>query len=132
MEEIILGPIKYIWPYYILAFFLAEILLLIKERKSLYAELVAAFVFVVVLTGISLFADYNSWSFKNRPILLVVVIIIQFLTPVVITVFSIQFISKIKSLLVKHFTLFTVIIITMLFWPLWSLYVICASGLDCI
>jgi len=50
MDEFLIGSFKHAWPYYLLAFAVAELLLFLKQRKGLFSEIIVAFVICIALT----------------------------------------------------------------------------------
>jgi len=132
MDEFLTSSAKHILPYYFLAFAAGELLLLLKEKRGLWAEIILALSFSGALAVFLQLVNSSSWAAEQRPIMLAVVNSLTALLPAVVLVGANQYIARIKQLAIKHSALFGVTIVTMFFWPLWALYVTCASGLDCL
>tara|TARA_R110002096_G_scaffold323848_6_gene517992 strand:- start:1048 stop:1446 length:399 start_codon:yes stop_codon:yes gene_type:complete len=132
MEEFLIGSFKNAWPYYLLAFTVAELLLFLKERKGLVTEIIVASVICIALTVLGQYQSHSSWAAENRPVLLALVNFLSILMPLIVFVAANQFLVKIQHAVQKHTTLLVVALATMFVWPLWALYVTCASGLDCL
>lgn len=132
MEELLVGSLKNAWPYYILAFVVSEALLFIKERKGLVLEVILAFVICVALTIQGQHESHSSWAAESRPVLLAVVNFLSILMPLIVFVGANQYLVRIRNTIQKHVSLIGVVLATMFIWPLWALYVTCASGLDCL
>ena len=132
MEEFLIGSFKNSWPYYLLAFAVAELLLFLKERKGLFSEIIVAFVIGIALTILAQYQSHSSWAAENRPVLLASANFLSILMPLIVFVAANQFLVKIRHAVRQHAALLIVAFVTMFVWPLWGLYVTCASGLDCL
>jgi len=132
MEEFLIGSFKNVWTYYLLALVVAESLLLLKERKGFVPEIILALVLCIVLTFQGQYQSHSSWTAKNRPVLLACVNFLSILMPLIVFVAVNQFLVKIRNSFLKHVVLLVVMLATMFIWPLWALFVTCATGLDCL
>ena len=132
MEEFLVGSLKNAWPYYMLAFVVCELLLLLKERKGLVLEIILGLIICIALTTQGQYQSHSAWAAENRPVLLAAVNFLSVLLPFVIFVVANQFLVNIRSNGKKHAILIAVVLVTMFNWPLWVLYVTCATGLDCL
>ena len=132
MAEFLFSALKHVWPYYVLALLVAEVLLLTKERKGLVLEICLTLAISIALSIVIHVQGHNSWASENRPVLLAFVDFLSLAMPLVVFVVANQFLARIRSTVKKHAALFLMVLLTMFVWPLWSLYVACASGLDCL
>lgn len=132
MDEFLIGSFKSIWPYFLLAFAVAELLLFLMKRKGLFSEIIVAFVACIALTVLAQYQSHSSWAAENRPVLLALANFLSILMPLIIFVAANQFLVKIRHAVQQHATLLVVTFITMFVWPLGALYVTCATGLDCL
>lgn len=132
MEEFLLSSIKPMLPFYLLAFVLAELLLLAKERRGLSLEILIAVSVGLILTVLGQFQVHSAWAADNRPILLAMVNFLSALMPLFVFVVANQFLARVKEKTQKHVGLLSIVLVTMFIWPLWALYVTCATGLDCL
>lgn len=130
--DLLLGPIKHMLPYFMLAFLVCELLLFVKERKGLTFEIIVAIVLLFLSTLQGQFESHSSWAAENRPVLLAVVNSLIVLMPLAVFVAANQFLARIQNILLRHASLFGIVLLTVLVLPMWSLYVTCASGLDCL
>ncbi|WP_321529259.1 hypothetical protein [Sedimenticola selenatireducens] len=132
MEEFLIGSFKNSWAYYLLAFAVAELLLFLKERKGLVPEIIVASVICIALTVQGQYQSHSSWAAENRPVLLALVNFLSIVMPLFVFVAVNELLVKIRKAVQKHIALLVVVLATMFVWPLWALYVTCASGLDCL
>ena len=132
MEEFLVSSIKPMLPFYLLAFVLAEVLLFLRERKGLLLEIFVAASVGLVLTALGQFQSHSAWAANNRPVLLAAVNLLSASMPLIVFVVANQFLVRVKETKQKHFGLLVIVLVTMFIWPLWALYVTCATGLDCI
>lgn len=119
------------WPYYILAFAIGELLLYMRETKTLFLEISIAFAITIAFTALGQHLGLNSGSAANRPLLLAAVNFSSIFMPLAIFVVANQLLIRIKGITLKHVSLMAVTLVTVFFWPAWALYITCASGLDC-
>ncbi len=132
MEEFLTSSSKQMWPYYLLAFVVGELLLVLRQKKGLALEIIVASGICFLLTVQGHYQAHNTWAMENRPVLLAVVNLLSILMPITALVITNQYLLLINSTAMKHFSLLVVVLITMFIWPLWALYITCASGLDCL
>lgn len=113
-----------------LAFLFAELLLLAKEKKGLPLELLLAAGVVIAL----MIYDQldNSGAANNKPVLTAIVNFLTISMPILVFLVANQFITKITNTINKHLCILLVVISTMILWQSWAVFVICASGLDCL
>ena len=131
MDEFLTSSVVHMLPYYLLAFVVGELLLLLKERRGLLPEIILALILCVVITILGQF-QMHSWAAEHRPMLLATVNFLIVMLPVILFVGANQYIVRISNFAFKHGALLAIVVVTMFFWPLWALYVTCASGLDCL
>ena len=132
MEEFLTTSFKHMLPYYILALVVSEILLFLKEKKGLGFEIIVASVLCLIFTVLAQFQTHSSWALENRPALLAVVNLLSVLMPIATFTIANQFVTRIETIPMKHIALLGTVFVTMFIWPLWALFVTCASGLDCL
>lgn len=132
MQEFLFSSVKHTLPYYLLATLLGEALLFVKERKGLVLEIAVAAFICIALTTLAQLQSDSSWAAQNRQVLLAVVNFLSVLMPLAVLVVANQLLVRIRKTIIKHASLLVVVLITMFIWPLWVLYVTCATGLDCL
>jgi hypothetical protein len=132
MEEFLTTSFKHLLPYYILALVVSELLLFLKEKKGLGFEVIVASILCILLTVLAQFQTHSSWALENRPALLAFVNLLSILMPIATFTIANQFVTRIEPTPMKHMALLGTVLVTMFIWPLWALFVTCASGLDCI
>ena len=132
MDEFLLSSIKPMLPFYLLAFVLAELLLFAKERKGLLFEILITANVGLILTVLGQFQGHSEWAAENRPVVLAAVNFLTALLPLIVFVVANQFLVRVTGNAQKHVGLLIIVLFTMFVWPLWALYVTCATGLDCL
>lgn len=132
MKDFLIDILRSTWPYYILAFVVAEALLFVKEKRGLFPEIIFALFICILLTILTQYQSHSASAAEHRPILLSLVNFLSILTPLTVLVLANQLIPKMRNAVQKHFALLIVVTATMFIWPLWALYLTCASGLDCL
>ena len=132
MEEFLVGSLKNTWPYFLLAFVVCELLLLTRERKGLVLEIILGLIICITFTVQGQYQSHSVWAAENRPVLLATANLLSVLMPLVVFVVANQFLVNIQSTRKKHAILIAVVLVTMFVWPLWIMYVTCATGLDCL
>lgn len=132
MDEFLISSLEHAWPYYVMAFVVAELLLIIKERVGVIFELVSAIAICVFLTWAAQYQNHNSWALQNKPGLLAMVNFLSIFMPLAVFVLANHFLVLIQKTGLKHLTLLGVVIVTTFVWPIWALVVVCSSGLDCL
>ena len=132
MASFLVSSISHLWPYYFLALFVGEVLLFLRERNGLFQEIAGAVILSLLLLIISLFQIPSFGDSADRSWLMALVNLLSILLPISVIVIANKYLSKIHEPVKKHVGLVCVISITMFVWPLWSLSITCASGLDCL
>ena len=119
------------WPYFVLAFAISEALLVVREKKNLRLELVAAFGICAVFTVVQHYQE-NSWAAGNVPIKLALVHFFGVAAPTFIFVSANELLCSFENQLAKHSLLIGITAMTVIAWPYWALSVLCISGIDCV
>ena len=132
MTEYLVSSLLNMWPYYLLGLIVAEVLFFIREQRGLRSELFIAFVILCGLTTLGYFQAHNSWVLNNKPISFMLVNVLSILVPLVIFVIVNQYLVHLNKTVIKHIWIFVTTTSTISLWPLFALYLTCASGLDCL
>ena len=73
MEEFLLDSTQVMLPVCVAALLVAELLLLLKEKRGLGLEIAVATSLCLALTLVAQFQPYSFWAADNRPALLLMV-----------------------------------------------------------
>jgi len=116
--------------YVVAGILVAESLLALRQRRGLITELVGALLISIVL--LTLASITSSPTYRYHPYLEAAVGFIMFAVPATILIGCVEFLFRLTSKICAHLILAGIAAVLAIAFPFWGLYLVCASGLECL
>ena len=121
----------YYWPLYLIGIVVIEILFHVHRKYGAKIEFFLGIVICFLAILAVAIPYYIVAPHYFKPISLLVAFI-SFITPIVIFLVSVEFLSLMKNGLFPHILMFIIVVVTMSFFPLFAFYVSCFLNFECL